>query len=369
MRSRQGGGEDEVGQARGEAEAGAEAQRDGDGGEDAVERGVHHVQREREEHERELERLGHAAQHRADGSGANQADGGLALGGLGGLDHRDGSAGDTEHHAREEAGHVHADGPVDHGAVGHGVALHERAPVRGQIAQADGVKPEHVVQRVMQTGRDQQAVEEGVDAGAHRAHALDAVADGNQHAEDHRPDEQQDRGDDDGDHAGHDSDGALAGEEGQHVRQLGALELVVAGGADDAGEDAGERVGDLGERNGVDRISDHTRGDGAHGAGGQQRGHHQPGNQTGQAGGTVVLLGQADGHADGEQKRHIVNQRRAGLHEEEAEHIRKALGRTGRAHDGGSQRITDAHQNAADRQTGNRQHQRAAQFLQFTHHK
>ena len=87
------------------------------------------------------------------------------------------------------------------------------------------------------------------------------------------------------------------------------------------------------------------------------------------AGCAVVVISQAHGHADGEQQRHVVNQRAAGLHEEEAEDVRKTFGRAGRAHDGGSKRITKAHQNAADRQTGHGQHQSLAQFLQITHHK
>ena len=39
-------------------------------------------------------------------------------------------------------------------------------PEVAQVAQADGIKPEYVVQRVVQAGRDQQTVEERIDAGA-----------------------------------------------------------------------------------------------------------------------------------------------------------------------------------------------------------
>ena len=67
---RQGSGEDQVGQARGEAEAGAEAQRDGDSREDAVQSRVDNIQRERQEHEGELERLGNAAQEGTNRSSA-----------------------------------------------------------------------------------------------------------------------------------------------------------------------------------------------------------------------------------------------------------------------------------------------------------
>ena len=100
--SGQEGREDGVGQAGGEAEASAVAQSDGDGSEDGVQQSVHNVQGECQEHEGELEGLGNAAQEGTDSGGANDTDGSLPLVGLGGLDHGQSSAGDTEHHAGEE---------------------------------------------------------------------------------------------------------------------------------------------------------------------------------------------------------------------------------------------------------------------------
>ena len=55
---------------------------------------------------------------------------------------------------------------------------------------ADGVKPEHVVQSVVQAGGDEQTVQGSVDAGADAVHASDAVANCDQSVEDQRPDEQ-----------------------------------------------------------------------------------------------------------------------------------------------------------------------------------
>ena len=154
---------------------------------------------------------------------------------LSGLDHSQSRTGDTEHHAGEEAGHVHTQAPAH---VSRGLAC----PEVGQVAQADGVEPEHVVQSVVQAGGDEQTVQESVDAGADAAHASDAVADGDQSAEDDGPDKQQNDRDNDGDQAGGDGDEALAGEECQPVRHLGALELVVAGCAHHSGQNADERV-------------------------------------------------------------------------------------------------------------------------------
>ena len=127
------------------------------------------------------------------------------------------------------------------------------SPVVAQVAQADGIKPEHVVQGVMQAGGDQQTVQESVDAGANAVHLGNAGAQSNQNAEDDRPDEQQNDRNNDGNNGSHDSNAALAAEERQPVRQLGVLELVVAGSTDDGGQDADEGVaGDLAESNVID---------------------------------------------------------------------------------------------------------------------
>ncbi len=108
-------------------------------------------------------------------------------------------------------------------------------PEVGQVAQTDGVEPEHVVQSVVQAGGDQQAVQEGVDAGADAVHASDALAQSDQCVEDDGPDEQQDNGHQNGDQAGSNCNEALAGEECQPVRQLDILELVVAGSTHNSG--------------------------------------------------------------------------------------------------------------------------------------
>ena len=192
---------------------------------------------------------------------------------LSGLDHSQSSAQDTEHHAGEEAGHVHAKVPAH---VSTGLA----SPEVFQVAQADGVKPEHVVQSVVQAGGDQQTVQESVDASTDAVHACDASANGDQCIEDDGPDEQQSDRNNDGDQAGGDCNEALAGEECQPVRHLSALELVVAGGADDSSQDADEGVaGDLAESNVINGAffqgGTNSSADGAHNTGAEQLLHHQ----------------------------------------------------------------------------------------------
>ena len=123
---RQRSGEDQVGRAGREGEASPEAGVVGDDGEDAVQGGVHHIQGEGHEHEGELERFGDAADEGADGGRDQQAGGGLLV--LGGGDHGGGGGRHAEHHAGEEAGHVHAEAPGD---VRAGLA----GPEVGQVAR------------------------------------------------------------------------------------------------------------------------------------------------------------------------------------------------------------------------------------------
>ena len=123
-------GEHQVGSACREAEASTETGVVGDDGEDAVQGRVHNVQGEAQEHEAELKRLGNAADEGADCSGQNQTDSSLLV--LGGLDHSQSSTGNTEHHAGEETGHVHAQAPAH---ICAGLAC----PEVGQVAQADGI--------------------------------------------------------------------------------------------------------------------------------------------------------------------------------------------------------------------------------------
>ena len=222
----------------------------------------------------------------------------------------------------------------------------------------------------MQAGGDQQTVQEGVQANTEHAHALDAVADGNQNAEDDGPYEQQDGSNNDGNKAGHDSDGALATEECQHVRQLGVLELVVAGSTDDAAQDTDEGVSDLSESNLIGLAGDHVGSNDADSADGQQGGDHQPADQTGQAGSSIILFSQANSNADGEQQSHVVDQSAACLDQEETDREQCAGGRcVGNAHNTRSNGVAQTHQNTADGQDSNGKEQSLTELLKISHHR
>ena len=238
-----------------------------------------------------------------------------------------------------------------------------------QVAQTDGIEPEHVVQSVVQAGGDEQTVQEGVDAGADAVHAGDAVADCDQSVEDDGPDEQQNNGHQNGDQTGSDRNEALAGEECQPVRQLGILELVVAGSTHNSGQNADEGVaGDLLEGN----VGSGALFQGAHHAdhaGAQQLLHHQVADQTGQTCGTVVVS-QADSGTNGKQPCHVIDQSAACLDQQEADGVSCTGGcSTGNAHNARSEGITKTHQDAADRQHSDGKHQSFAQFLEILHHK
>ena len=222
----------------------------------------------------------------------------------------------------------------------------------------------------MQTGGDQQTVQESIDTCANSTQTDNSVTQSNQAAEDHGPYEQQDSGNNDGDNSGNDSNGALAAEECQHVRQLGALELVVADAADNTSQDTNEGVAaDLSESNLVDLGCDHTGSDGADSAGVQQSGDHQVRDHTSQAGSAVFVLSQANTNTDCEQDSHIVDQGSACLNQENTQNVCEAFGCTGSAHGSGSQGVTQTHQNTTDGQCSNRQHHSFAQLLQIFHHR
>ena len=168
-------GEGKVSQTSREAETSTEANVVSNDGEDAVQQSIDNVQGEAQEHEAELEGFGNAADESADGSGSNQTDGGLLV--LGSLDHGQSSARNTEHHAGEEAGHVHTEAPAH---IGGGIT----GPEVAQVAQTDGVEPEHVVQGVVQTGGDQQTLKKAYRPAPDAPRLAMPVAQGNQSTED-----------------------------------------------------------------------------------------------------------------------------------------------------------------------------------------
>ena len=207
---------------------------------------------------------------------------------------------------------------------------------------------------MVQADGDQQAVEEGVDAGASGAHADDGFTEVHQATVDDRPDGHQHEGDSHHDHGGDDGHQTAAREEGQRLVQLDAAEAVVELGGDDATENADELVADLakGSRNLIGRDALEL----GHGARAQQGGDHQEADQTRQGGGTVFILGHAIGDADGEQDGHAVDDGGTGLDQERRQ--RAAATPTVRVNP-----VTNPHQDRCGRQDRYRHHQGTADLL------
>ena len=127
----------------------------------------------------------------------------------------------------------------------------------------------------MEARRNEEAVEEPVEAGAERSEGRDPLTERHEPGVDDRPDEHQDDGDHEQEAGGDDRDGALAGEERERVGQLRVFELVVAPGADETGDDADEDVLHLAE-GGVDVVDAVEALQVLDGRGRQQRRDRQP---------------------------------------------------------------------------------------------
>ncbi|MNG97461.1 hypothetical protein D3C79_565740 [compost metagenome] len=151
----------------------------------------------------------------------------------------------TEHHDGEEARLVTA-GDADNRFTGFDRLL--AAEEVRDIVNAGHVEPEYRVQRMVQTDRDQQTVEECIDTCAGRAQLLNVFTEVNQATEDHRPDIHQDEGHQDHQEGDQDRHQTAAAEERQRFRQLNAAETVVDFGGDNAHQNTDELVLNLAKR-------------------------------------------------------------------------------------------------------------------------
>ena len=217
---------------------------------------MHHVEQRGDEHEGELQRLGHSGEEGSQSAGGHEGADDLALALIRAQVHGECRTRQTEHHDREEARLVAAHDALDRAlAVGPNTrAISGRGRGRGgvdgglaglevtDVVDTDDVEPEDGVQCVVQASRDEQAVGHAVDAGTRRAQALDGGTEVEQRVVDERPHKVEDPGDNHGEDRGKDRHQSAAREEGEEVRQLSAVETVIYPGRHDAGEDAEEDV-------------------------------------------------------------------------------------------------------------------------------
>ena len=151
----------------------------------------------------------------------------------------------TKHHDREEARLVTTGDTDNRFTCFDGLCAPQE--VR-DIVNTGNVEPEYGVQRVVQTDRDQQTVEERVHARTDRTQLLDVLTEVHQTVEDHRPDVHHDERNNDHHKRGQDGDQTASAKEGERFRQLYAAEAVIQFGGDDTHKDTDELVADLTER-------------------------------------------------------------------------------------------------------------------------
>ena len=118
------------------------------------------VQGGREEHERELDRLGDTGQKRGQAHRKQQAAHSLFLLLAGNLVHGQAGRRQAEHHHRKETGHE---------CPGRRIPGKESPQVARDTLEIADDKPGQVVQDVVKTGNDQQAVEQAIQKQAETA--------------------------------------------------------------------------------------------------------------------------------------------------------------------------------------------------------
>ena len=304
------------------------------------------IQCRSKEHEGELQRLGYAADECAQRACEEDTTGNLLLARLRSVIHCQSSTRQTEHHDREEAGHVHT------GDAGSARA----APEIADIIDTSNIKPEHGVQCVVQANRDQQSVEEAVDTSADRTQADDCLAECNKCIVNNRPYKEEDQANYYANQCRHNSYRTLAAKEGQCLRKFRVLKTIVAKCTNNAADDADELVVCLGESSICFRPSQNCDD-----AGIQNLLDHQPGNQAGQRGCTFVIVAETNRNTDREQNGHVVNDRSTDFHQEESDDIR--ITKTG--HNVGIDHVTNSHQDTCYRQAGNWKHQSFSKLLKL----
>ena len=149
---------------------------------------------------------------------------------------------------------------------------------------------------MVQSEGNQQTVKERVDSRAQSAHADKGCTQSNQCAVHDGPYNKQNQGSHDGIQGRKDGHRSLAAEKRQSVRKPYAFVLVIAGSADETGDDTHKLVHDLVESR-VCLFACDT----CNRAAAEKGGDHVHGHQTGQCSRTVAVICHAYGHSDGKQ--------------------------------------------------------------------
>ena len=340
-----------------------------------------------DEEEGELDWLRDTREHRGQGSGEQETFGGRLLRRLRAAVHGECCARQAEDHEDELTGEVARRICAEVRDVRRSelseedvlAALNELAVDHHRAA--DARLPERQVEDVVQAERDQCALDDTEDQRADVARARDEAAECEDALLRQRPDEVEADADEEVGDRRDDRHEARAAEERQRVRQDDLMELIVevrdADADDDATEDAHLIRHDAARA--CNRALEHARRDRTvrqdlaveleHGVAGAV--HDEEGDHGGESCDLALCLGHADGDADGEDDRQVAENRaaRAGhdgqqaaeersITEDGFETIRLDGRRIG-------ERCADAEQDTGDRQHGDRQHEAAADALQY----
>ena len=274
------------------------------------------VQHGREEHEAELDRLGHAGQERGERKAEQHAAHRLAPIGRGGVVHGEAGGGQAEHHDREEPAHETARGRI---------AGEEARQVAGLAVIVADDEIGDVVEDVVQTRHQQQPVEQAEGEQAEPARGDDAAAQRVDTRVDPRIARPQQRADRQAGEPGKDRDEATPAEEGEIFWQFHGGEAVVEQAADQACDDADRHL-QLVDRRALPRRRQ-RRGDGIRGARRHcARGRHEKylrGVADGQIAddarhhrGAVAIAREAGGDADREEQAEVREDRIPGRADE-----------------------------------------------------
>ncbi|CDL55927.1 hypothetical protein [Klebsiella pneumoniae] len=256
----------------GEGEARMDPERRCDEQADTGQHRMQEVQQRSQEHEQEFQRLGYPGQERGDGHGQQHTAYHRTTRFRRRQIHRQRRTRQTKHHDWEEAGHEHPRGAVA-GVEAVDVAVEHSA---SGVSELTNLEPGDSVQHLMQTGWDQQTVDETKDTGTQRPCGDDPFAARVDSVLHRRPDVAEDRREDQTEEAGGDRHEAFAAEEAQEVRQLDAGPAVVYRPCHQTGNDTGQHA----------HIDFRVDGD-------HRFGHHEIPYRTGQRRRTGVILGPA----------------------------------------------------------------------------
>ncbi len=200
---------------------------------------------------------------------------------------------------------------------------------------------------------DQESVEEAIDASSDCSEAHDSLTESYECAIDEWPYEDHRDTDRKRDERSHDSNRALAREESKEFRKLRSTESVIGESSDKTCKDTDELVVDFCESRCVqssdipDKLWCYSAKDLL---------EYKPGYKTCKGRCPILILGHSYCDADGEENRHVVDKRTASFDKNECDIAVCTPARRVNP-------VADTHQNASNRQTCYRKHERLTESL------